>query len=170
MKKPDPISSPPAPSLSTNICEPIKSKLESDSFEDICKCIASPEIKDDQVVIKSQGFELMKKSFNKLSAGWLNDECINAYVHILNSHPQSSCFAFNTFFYTMLEDMRSRDKYDFNKLNRIVSKKKVKLRECTNVLVPINIKNYHWLLLNCNLVENTFYVLDSMGTDKPTAD
>jgi Ulp1 family protease len=48
-------------------------------------------------------------------------------------------------------------------LNRIVTKKKVKLRDKTNLLVPINIRDYHWLLLNCDLVSNTFYVLDSMG-------
>jgi Ulp1 family protease len=69
----------------------------------------------------------------KLSPGkWLNDECINGYISLINqreaakcgdSHPKS--FAFNTFFYTMMQDMHANNQWSFNKLRRIVNKKKI---------------------------------------------
>ena len=49
---------------------------------------------------------------------------INAYVSMINQHHQDS-FAFNTFFFTMLQHMRNSGQYNFRKLQRIVEKKKV---------------------------------------------
>ena len=58
--------------------------------------------------------------------------------------------------------MRSQDSYDFSKLKRIVNKKKVNLRKCKNVMIPINMKDSHWFLMCLSLTTNTFYIIDSM--------
>lgn len=125
-------------------------------------------------MIETNSYSLTKKSFLRLRPRtWLNDECINAYVALVNLREQQrgvqDCFAFNTFFFTMLENMRKDGCYNFKKLARIVDKKGVKLRNLRNILVPINVKDYHWLLLCCHLPTNTFYVLDSMGSSKEQA-
>jgi len=61
--------------------------------------------------------------------------------------------------------MRQQGSYNFRKLQRIVQKKKVNLRRLKNVLIPINIKSSHWLLMNLNMSSGTFEVLDSMSTN-----
>lgn len=54
--------------------------------------------------------------------------------------------------------------YNFGKLARIVNKQKVKLRNMRQVFIPINLKDYHWLLMYLDMEASTFYVLDSMST------
>ena len=115
----------------------------------------------------------------RLSHGrWLNDECVNAYIALINKQqrgpdqePRPSrtteqivqdTFVFNSFFFTQLQNMRKNKDYSFTKLQRVVTEKKVNLRRCKNIVVPINIKSSHWLLLNLNTSTNTFYIIDSM--------
>lgn len=65
--------------------------------------------------------------------------------------------------------MRRTNQYSFKKLLRIVNKKNVSLRNLTNILIPINIESYHWLLMNLNMVTSTFEIIDSMSTSKEQA-
>jgi Ulp1 family protease len=51
-------------------------------------------------------------------------------------------------------------------LQRIVDRKKVSLRKFRNILIPINVQNSHWLLLNLNMERHSFDLLDSMSTSK----
>lgn len=73
-------------------------------------------------------------------------------------------FVFNTYFYTMLESMLKRGDYDYKKLERVITRKKVNLRNYKMILVPINIEKYHWFLLALDLTEDKFYIIDSMRT------
>ena len=148
--------------------------LEIPVVRSFIEAIASEEIGDDELVVETNDYVLTKKSFLRLKPRtWFNDECINAYVALVNRREKSrnkeDCFAFNTFFFTMLENMRKNGCYNFQKLIRIVDKKGVKLRNLKTILVPINVKDYHWLLLSCHLPTNTFFVLDSMGSSKEQA-
>jgi len=126
-------------------------------------------------VIEDEEYVLTKESFNRFRPNtWLNDECINAYVSLINRREKErgtgvNTFAFNTFFFTMLERMQQDGTYNLRKFMRIVEKKKVKLRAVKNILMPINIQHYHWLLLDCNLETNSFYLVDSMGTSREQA-
>jgi Ulp1 family protease len=145
--------------------------------EECLQAMCSELVDDNDVVIETDDYSLTKRSFERLGANrWLNDECINAFVSLINrretdkskdKHPDT--FAFNTFFYTMLEDMRVSNSYNFRKLQRIVNKKKINLRQLKNILIPINIRDYHWLLFDCNLSSNTFYIIDSMGSSRQEA-
>lgn len=127
-------------------------------------------------IIKSDLYQISKQSFDRLRPGkWLNDEIINAYVSLINQREklenqgQVQTFAFNTFFYEMLLEMAKKGNYNFRKLQRIVDRQKVKLRSLKNIMIPINIKHCHWLLMALDLTENSFYILDSMGSTKQNA-
>ena len=101
-----------------------------------------------------------------LPGKWLNDEIINGYVSLINEREKEqnlgNVYIFNTYFYTMIEGMLKRGDYDYKKLERILTRKKINLRNYKTVVVPINIKKYHWLMLCADLVEDKFYVIDSM--------
>ena len=62
----------------------------------------------------------------------------------------------------MLEGMLQRGHYDYKKLERVLSKKKISLKNYKTVMLPINIEKYHWFLICADLVEEKFYVIDSM--------
>ena len=145
----------------------IKEKLslsEETDWQDLVTQIYNLEDAD-SVIIESNSYSLQKSSFMRLKPGvWLNDEVMNAYVSLVNEVDPANTIAFNTFFYTQLDQMRQQGSYNFRKLQRIVQKKKVNLRRLKNVLIPINIKSYHWLLMNLNMLSGTFEVLDSMPT------
>ena len=70
----------------------------------------------------------------------------------------------------MLTDMNRLGTYNFRKLRRIVDKQKVNLRTLKTILIPINLTDSHWLLMSLDLVDNVFYVIDSMGSTKQSAE
>ena len=51
----------------------------------------------------------------------------------------------------MIEDMQRRNDYSFNKLARIVNRKKVNLKDFNYLVFPINQKHYHWFLIAVDL-------------------
>jgi Ulp1 family protease len=115
----------------------------------------------------------VKGSLERLKPGkWLNDDIINAYISLINMRSQSlglkKAYIFNTFFYTMIEDMQGRNDYDFKKLMRIINRKKVNLLDYEYVLIPVNQTHYHWYLLSINLRTQTFDLIDSMTTAQET--
>ena len=98
---------------------------------------------------------------------------MNAYIALVNKRERDSgaigSFAFNTFFFTQLQDMNRAGTYNYRKLERIVNKQKVKLRNVHKVFIPINVKDSHWLLMYLDMDESTFYLIDSMSTSMSTA-
>lgn len=108
-------------------------KITVKGVQETLQALASQDVQNDEIVISTDSYSLTKQSFERLSKQrWLNDECLNAYVSLINSREAQRCgpkhpctFAFNTFFFTMLEEMRESNTYNFRKLQRIVNKKKV---------------------------------------------
>ena len=124
---------------------------------------------DTDAVIDNEkaNYRITKSSLERLLPGkWLNDEIINGYVSLINEREKEqnlgNVYIFNTYFYTMIEGMLKRGDYDYKKLERILTRKKINLRNYKTVVVPINIEKYHWLMLCADLVEDKFYVIDSM--------
>ena len=66
--------------------------------------------------------------------------------------------------------MKRLGQYNFRKLQRIVDKQKVNLRTLKTILIPINLTDSHWLLMSLDLTENVFYVIDSMGSSRQSAE
>lgn len=136
------------------------------------KAIMDESVQDSDKVVVTPDYTITKKSFMGLNQGnWINDECINGYISLINAREAGTpkSFAFNTFFFTTLQDMNQNNTYNFSKLQRYLAKKQVKLHQMNNVMFPINLKNSHWLLLNCDIPSRTIYVLDSMGCPKKLA-
>ena len=124
---------------------------------------------DDQVVIDCEkgNYSLTKGSLKRLLPNqWFNDEIINGYVSLINLREKETgsgnVFCFNSFFYTLLESSLSKGQYDFKKLERIVTKKKVNLRNYKMIVIPVNIQHYHWFVLAADLPRNTIYIIDSL--------
>lgn len=62
----------------------------------------------------------------------------------------------------MIEDMIKREDYSYQKLARILSRKKVNLRDYKMIAFPINLKNFHWFVVVFDVTKETFYMIDSM--------
>ena len=60
---------------------------------------------------------------------------------------KQSHFVMNTFFYTMLEDMKDRSDYVYAKCERILKRKKVNLGDYSLTIIPVNITGSHWFLV-----------------------
>ena len=86
----------------------------------------------------------------------------------------------NSFFFTMLEDMKANKDYKFSKLDRWI-KKNLKSRnataqhkaythlfDCEALLIPINQTRSHWLLMAVDLKLGKFYIINSMYTSSST--
>lgn len=54
-------------------------------------------------------------------------------------------------------------------MERGLNKKKINLKNYKMVIVPINIEKAHWLLLVADLVNEQFYIVDSMKTSMDSA-
>lgn len=61
----------------------------------------------------------------------------------------------------MIEKMG--ENYSFNKLNRIIQRKKVTLTDFELTLIPVNIENSHWLVLALDFRNKVLFVIDSLG-------
>ena len=104
---------------------------------------------DHDIVIKNDiaNYVLSRSSLERLKPRkWLNDEVVNAYISLVNQRPAQKAYVMNTFFYTMLEDMRDRSDYVYTKCERILKRKKVNLADYQLTIVPVNITGSHWFL------------------------
>lgn len=77
----------------------------------------------DDVVVKNDkaNYTISRGSLARLKPGkWLNDEIINSYINLVNLRTKDlgliHAYTFNTFFYTLLEQMHDRSDYSFVKL------------------------------------------------------
>ena len=139
-----------------------------------------------QEVIKCPSYTIDKASFQRLRPGsWLNDELINAYTCLINKFLANSTkkmLCLNSFFLTMLEDMKAQKAYKFAKLDRWIRKnlKQVEsaaqgksythLFDCDAMLIPINQTRSHWLMMAVDLKHGRFHIINSLGTSQSTAD
>lgn len=99
---------------------------------------------------------------------------MNAYIALINFRSLKlglkNVYAFNTFFFTMIEAMHQKGTYSFPKLLRIITKKKINLIDFSYILLPVNIEHYHWFLMVIDLNKHTVHLLDSMNTGKTHED
>jgi hypothetical protein len=79
----------------------------------------------EEVVVRNDqaNYFITRGSIDRLRPGkWLNDEIINAYIRLINLRKSMKGYALNTFFYTMLENMKKNNDYNYDKLNRVLKK------------------------------------------------
>lgn len=134
------------------------------------------ECKGDTVLVtlKAAGITLRGWDIQKLGGTrWLNDEIINAYVHLINERntrlgsegAAPRTYVFNTFFYTRLTS--GAGGYDYAGVRRWTSRAKVDVLRHDLLLVPVNLGNHHWVLSGIDMKNHKVVYLDSMhGSDK----
>eukprot|EP01084_Bolivina_argentea_P154398 269150_1 len=127
---------------------------------------------DHTILSKIDDFHLAVKDFKKLKGGlsilqhnWLNDECMNAYMRLLQRKNQNVAF-FLTFFYEYVV------KKNFKRCNRICQKmiKKLIKRggtvntifEFTKLIFPIHWNQTHWITMTVENRSETFHFSDSI--------
>jgi sentrin-specific protease 1 len=121
-----------------------------------------------EIVIKNDtaNYILTKSSLERLKPGrWLNDEVLNAYISLVNLRSTTThAFVFNTFFYTMLEDMHGRGSYSYTKCERVLKRKKVDLRATgyRHIVFPINVRSSHWYLAVYIIDTKEIVIVDSL--------
>lgn len=126
------------------------------------------------VTLKAAGITLHGEDIQKLrGTRWLNDEVINAYVHLINERNTQlrsegaapRTYVFNTFFYTRLTSVAGG--YDYAGVRRWTSRAHVDVLQHDLLLVPVNLGNHHWVLSGIDMKNQKIIYLDSMhGRDK----
>ena len=81
----------------------------------------------------------------------------------------NNVYVMNTYFFTMMEDMNRRNDYNYKKLEKFITRKGVNIKNYIMLVVPINIKNSHWFMMAVDLVNEVFYILDSMKSNIDSA-
>lgn len=102
-------------------------------------------------------------SFKRLSENdWLNDEIINNYIKLLKEKFQGARkLLCNTYFYALVEKMDSTKEQDYKKFVRILNKQSVRIQEARGLLLPINIREKHWLLAHFDFESFSIEIIDS---------
>lgn len=104
-----------------------------------------------------------------LDSEWLNDTCINAYLHLLRLRAKESMekggdlprvWVFGSFFLTKL--CGGVNGYDYAGVRRITSRNKVDVFSLDKILVPFNLGN-HWTMACINMQLKRFEYYDSLG-------
>jgi Ulp1 family protease len=77
-------------------------------IEVVAKFVANKGAADEVVIRNDEAnYFVTRGSIERLRPGkWLNDEIINAYIRLINLRKSMKGYALNTFFYTMLENMK----------------------------------------------------------------
>jgi len=82
---------------------------------------------------------------------WLNDDIIDTYLAHLQLNSQSGVTSITSFFYSALK------KGELDRARRLWGKENYR-----RMLIPININNLHWALVDVNVVLGTVTYLDSL--------
>ncbi|ELP90552.1 sentrin/sumo-specific protease, putative [Entamoeba invadens IP1] len=91
---------------------------------------------------------------------WFGDEVVNAFVSLLQSKVIG---VLNSFFFTKLSDTWKLKGNEINYNNTKRWATKINFFSYEKVLIPINIKNTHWVLGVINNIDKTVSVLDSLS-------
>lgn len=105
-----------------------------------------------------------------LDSEWLNDTCINAYLHLVRMRSKESmeqnksqpkAWVFSSFFLTKL--CSGNAGYDYSGVRRITSRAKVDVFALDKVLFPFNLGN-HWTMACVNIAMKRIEYYDSLGS------
>lgn len=115
------------------------------------------------------GFVVQHTSLKRLgTAGWLNDEVINAInMHFLRPKVDKNSFFYATQFMSTLLQTGSHGtdepNYNYSKVKGWSTKIKKGLFNLENLYIPINHKNTHWLTMRINVIKKIISLWDSQG-------
>jgi sentrin-specific protease 1 len=123
----------------------------------------------DAVIRDKYQITIYKADFSRLSPGvWLNDQIINFYFEMISelhhnplTAPKKKFHFFNSFFYSKLTQ---------NNVLNLALRKDYRTRrnvfEVQLIFIPINIGNYHWVLVIVDMHQRKIKYYDSMFSHK----
>ena len=110
---------------------------------------------DHEVLIDKYNIDMTRKKISCLKPGtWLNDEEINFYVEVMMQEGES-IHSFSTFFMIRLYE---NENYTFKNVAKWT--KKVDIFRQKKVFIPINVKNFHWVLVVIDITITTIFFYD----------
>ncbi|GJD05669.1 Sentrin-specific protease 2 [Galdieria sulphuraria] len=119
-----------------------------------------------RLLVSRDGMKITRNDLRLLLPGnWLNDEVINFYMSLLQERNEKSicdngyskCLFLSSFFFIKL---LSGGHYDYNAVRKWTHH--VNVFEYDKVIIPINIKNCHWILAVIDIEGKRFICLDSI--------
>lgn len=119
----------------------------------------------DREVVKHEHIleKLTFKNLRTLKPGtWLNDEVVNAYLRLVDSDLEACnprVRVVNTFFL----DQFIKESGNSAKILRILSRRRINVKELDQLFVPINTNNMHWSFLMLDLVKGKATYCDSLS-------
>lgn len=141
----------------------------SHTEDDVMRQVMSSKNNAVLVKLESAGIALLGTDIKRLYMGrWLNDQLINAYMHLINERNQRlraegaapRTYVFNSFFYTRLTSAQGG--YDYEGVRRWTARAKIDVLEYDLLLVPVNLGSHHWILAGIDIHHSKILYLDSM--------
>lgn len=137
--------------------KPERPELNSDMIMTIDD--ASKPHPPNEVLSEIDGVQILRKDIKTLvGINWLNDEIVNAYMHLLVMRGQQKgykkVYAFNTFFYPKVREN------GYSSVRRWT--RKVDIFSYNFLLVPVHLGN-HWCLGIVDFDQRTISYYDSLG-------
>lgn len=121
------------------------------------------KIKTNDIIVQVGDIELTQSDLVLLYEynGWLNDECVNAYMNYLRHRTKvlthlPRCHFFNSFFYTLL----SSKGYNYQRVARWT--KSLDIFTLDKIIIPIH-RGFHWTLFVVNMKQKQLEYYDSFG-------
>jgi len=128
---------------------------------------------DHDIMSRSHSDSICRKNFTTLKPKkWLSDEVIHMFLHILvqscrrkrNIHPDQThlnIHTFKSFFFTKL---LQGNEYNYGHVRRFSrSVHQGNIFNLSRLLIPINVNNNHWALLDIHFESKKIEYLDSLG-------
>ena len=121
----------------------------------------------EKVVIRKFAIDMtVKKLLCLREKTWLNDEVVNFYMELLQersgprpsskSHKPIKTFFFSSFMYAKLVE---KSEYDYSRVAKW--SKKLNIRKCGRIILPINIQNTHWALVAIFMATEQIHFYDA---------
>jgi len=125
------------------------------------------------VISRSHSDSISRKNFRTLKPEkWLSDEVIHMFLHILvqscrhkrNIYPNQThlnIHAFKSFFFTKLQQGNEYSYDNVRRFSRYVHQENI--FNLSRLLIPTNVNNNHWALLDIHFESKRIEYLDSLG-------
>ena len=145
-----------------------------EACESLVRCGSEVE---DLVFQQDGGEQIQRRDLQfLLETEWLNDVCINAYVHLMRlrakcamSSEDAPAWPKTYFFGSFLLDKlcNGKDGYNYDGVRRVTLRAKVDIFAMDKVLVPFHLGN-HWCMACINFSLKRFEYYDSLGGSSAT--
>lgn len=130
----------------------------SSKDEERLKDIWKSRGKDQQKLITAFNIDVKVNDFKTLADGrWLNDVIIEVFLKTLDNE---KVYAFNSYFYTTLEER------GYTGVKKWLKRAKRDISKLDLIICPINVHGTHWVLGVINIKERKIIYMDSLANSK----